>query len=132
LYLGEFTYSRIERERNRGTPEDFLSYCHRFSHSYFADEKTPFCENPGNSPMLLYLGKQRDCHGPINCYCEGTNKQVIQKLEKVLKLMRKNTEYFTRELIFVHQSDVLKWYKNKIQVRVHNNSCKEKSQEKKI
>ena len=43
----------------------FLSCYHRFSRSYFAADKIPFCANTGNFPTLLCLGKHHKRHGPI-------------------------------------------------------------------
>ena len=60
----------------------FLSCCHRFLRSYYKGDEKPFWANTGNFPTLLCLADQRQRHGPIRLYLEGTSERFIQKLKK--------------------------------------------------
>ena len=68
----------------------FLSTCDRFCKSYWNSNETPFWARTGNFPTLLCLAEQRDYHGPIRWYWEGTGERFIQELKKVLVSMRRN------------------------------------------
>ena len=69
----------------------FLSSCHQYARSYYAKEQKPFWANTGNFPTLLCLAEQRQRHGRIRQYWEGTSERFIQQLKQVLTSMRKTT-----------------------------------------
>ena len=87
----------------------FLSCCHRFSRSYYVSTVTPFWANTGNFLTLLCLAEQRDRHGLVRWYWEGTSERFIQQLKKHLASMRKTTEYFIKKLVLMHKSTMMDW-----------------------
>ena len=100
-----------------------LSCCHQFSRSYFAVDKILFWPNTGNFQTLMYLGEQRERHGPIRWYWKGTSERFIQQLKNVLKPMRRTTIYFMGKLKFMHQSNVLDWYEARV-CNQKNDGCR--------
>jgi len=88
----------------------FLSCCHHFSRSYYNQSDIPFWAKTGSFPTLLCLAEQRRRHRPIHWYWEGTSERFIQKLKKVLTLMKKTTQYFAGKLKLLHKTNTMEWY----------------------
>ena len=87
----------------------FLSCCHRYCLSYYSASVKPFWSNTGNFPTLLCLAKQRERHGPIRWYWEGTSERFIQQLKKVLVAMRRTPTYFAGKMRLMYRRNVIDW-----------------------
>ena len=102
----------------------FLSCCHRYSRSYYDKDVRPFWANTGNFPTLLCLAEQRQRHGPIRWYWEGTSERFIQQLKKVLVSMRKTTEYFAGKLSRMYRTNVMDWLDEELSKEINSTSRK--------
>ena len=92
----------------------FLSCCHRFAKTYWDADVTPFWAKTGNFPTLLCLADQRNRHGPIRWYWEGTSERFIQQLKKHLVSMTRTEKYFQTKLRTMYRMNAFEWIRDQI------------------
>ena len=92
----------------------FLSCCDRFAKSYWDKSKIPFWANTGNFPTLLCLADQRQRHGPIRWFWEGTSERFIQHIKKYLVSMTRTPKYFQTKMRLVYRTNSFEWIREQL------------------
>ncbi len=87
----------------------FLDCCHQFCKATHDDTIKPFWLSKGNHVTLLNLPEQIERFGPSRDYWDGTRERSIQLIKQKLVNMLCMQTYMSGKLTEIHQSIVLDW-----------------------